>query len=268
MGKKKNLTIPNNNKPNLTLKPHKGKITIAWCDNGVVDGMFAEGLMTVGIQAPQHNIPISHIIRVQGNQIGRQRQGLVDHWLDNVDSDWLLFVDSDIQIDTIMVAALWELADAKTRPIVSGVYFISKKEEATLKRPTPCIFKRIDDNTISSIHPLPDNELIQVDSAGLGLVLIHKSVFLTLREKSPGDSFFGEELGTKGEFVGEDIVFFNKVFKAGIPVHAHTGILARHIKRFSLDIDYYAMWWTMETMKQKLAEYESNQGNISDTQNN
>ena len=268
MSKKKNLTtIPNNKKQNLTPKPNKGKITIAWCDNGLVDGKFTEGLMTVGLQAPINGIPISHIIRVHGNQIGRQRQGLVDHWIDNVDSDWLLFIDSDIEITTPMIAALWKLADAKERPIVTGIYFISKGEETTLEKPTPCIFKRTDDHTITSIHPLPENELIQVDSAGLGLVIIHKSVFLTIRKMLPGDSFFAEELGSKGRFIGEDIVFFNKVFRTGIPVYAHTGILARHIKRFSLDMDYYAMWWTMEEMKKRLAEYESSDGHISTTPN-
>jgi hypothetical protein len=38
---------------------------------------------------------------------------------------------------------------------------------------------------------------------------------------------------------------------AGIPLHAHTGALVKHIKRFSLDFDYYALYWTMDQIKKQ-----------------
>jgi len=43
---------------------------------------------------------------------------------------------------------------------------------------------------------------------------------------------------------------------AGIPLHAHTGALVKHMKRFSLDYDYYAMYWTNEQLKEKLKEQQ------------
>ena len=54
-----------------------------------------------------------------------------------------------------------------------------------------------------------------------------------------------------GKFIGEDIVFFRKMKAAGIPLHAHTGALVKHIKRFSLDFDYYALYWTMDQIKKQ-----------------
>jgi hypothetical protein len=42
--------------------------------------------------------------------------------------------------------------------------------------------------------------------------------------------------------------------KAGVPLHAHTGALVKHMKRFSLDVDYYAMYWNMQTIKKKIEE--------------
>jgi hypothetical protein len=62
---------------------------------------------------------------------------------------------------------------------------------------------------------------------------------------------FAEQEGLGDQFIGEDIVFFRKVRAAGIPVHAHTGALVKHMKRFSLDIDYYALYWNMAAMQEQ-----------------
>ena len=50
-----------------------------------------------------------------------------------------------------------------------------------------------------------------------------------------------ENVGEK--FVGEDIVFFRKLKEAGVPVHAHTGAIAKHMKRFAYDENFYALYW-------------------------
>jgi hypothetical protein len=41
---------------------------------------------------------------------------------------------------------------------------------------------------------------------------------------------------------------------AGVPLHAHTGAIVKHIKRFSLDYDYYALYWAHQHLKDKLKE--------------
>jgi hypothetical protein len=43
--------------------------------------------------------------------------------------------------------------------------------------------------------------------------------------------------------MGEDISFFRKCKKIKIPLHAHTGAIAQHIKRVSWDTDYYGLYW-------------------------
>jgi hypothetical protein len=254
MSKKNKQPVHNQPKP----KPKsKGSITIAWCDNGMVDGKFAEGMVALALQAPANNIQISHSARVAGNQIGRQRQSLFDYWADKIKSDWILWVDSDIVIDISIVVQLLEAADANKRPIVSGVYFISKESEGTLGNPMPAIFTEINETTIRHLHPLPKDELVKIDSAGMGLVLMHKSIVPRLREVFPNQSLFAEIENLGDKYVGEDIVFFQKVKKAGIPVFAWTGALVKHMKRFSFDFDYYALYWGMEHIKQKIQEQQT-----------
>lgn len=217
-------------------------ITLAWCDNGITDGQFTESISGILLQAHEFKIPILNVIRVQGNQIGRQRQALFDAWADQIKTDWILWIDSDISIKLPQLKLMVDAADKK-HPVVSGVYFIAKEYINGLMRPMPAIFDEIDKFTIKHHHPLPFNKLIKVDCSGMGLVLMHKSIIQKLRDKNPGKSVFAEQEGIGDEYVSEDIVFFRKLKEAGIQAYAHTGALADHIKRVPLNASYYMLYW-------------------------
>jgi len=238
-------------------------VTIGWCDNGMADGKFAEGLLGVTLAAPANGMKISHSVRVAGNQIARQRQRLLDHWYDSNLSDWILWIDSDIVLNLDALYLLWHAADSEKFPVVSGVYFISKEPEGTTMRPFPCVFKDLGDKSIQYIHPLPEMELVECDLAGFGILMMHRSVVEKMREKLSSKAFFTEEHGDGDDtnFVGEDIVFFRKMKEAGIQLHAHTGALVKHMKRFSLDYGYYALYWAMEHIKDKAREEQSGRTN-------
>jgi GT2 family glycosyltransferase len=233
--------------------PHSSKETLAvgWCDNGLTDGKFTAGLVYSILQS---EVPISNAVRVQGNQIGRQRQVLFDMWADGIKSDWLLWVDSDIVLTKDIIKTLWDAADKISRPVMCGVYFISKENEQSNMQPMPAIFNEIDEHHIQYIHPLPANEIVKIDCAGLGLTMMHKSVIEKLRTFKPDYSLFAEQEGLGDKFVSEDIVFFRNLKAAGIPVHAHTGARVQHMKRFSLDENYYKLYWSYAAMVEKLNE--------------
>ena len=226
-------------------------VAIGWCDNGLTDGKFTEGLMTALIAGPNNGMRIVTSIRVQGNQIGRQRQILFDHWADKMKTDWLLWVDSDIVLTLDAMAKIWSAVDKTSRPVVTGVYFISKENEGALMKPFPALFYDVGEFEIRYVHPLPDNQVIPVDHAGFGFVMMHKSVIEKMRKTHPNQSFFIETAASADDdhFVGEDIIFFRKMKQAGIPLHAHTGALVKHMKRFSLDRDYYDLFWKAEEEK-------------------
>ncbi len=126
-------------------------------------------------------------------------------------------------------------------------------------RPFPCVFMDLGENKIQYLHPLPEMELVDCDLAGFGLFLMHRSVVEKMREKLPTKSFFAEQHGSGAddEFVGEDIIFFRKMKQAGIQLKAHTGALVKHMKRFSLDFGYYALYWSMEHLKEKAREEQT-----------
>lgn len=217
------------------------QIILCWCDNGTVDGKFAEGVVYATLSS---KLPITSAMRVQGNQIGRQRQQALDYWYDKTDFDWILWVDSDIVLTNEALDKVWASVNVKDRPIVCGTYFVSKENEQSLMTPYPALFNWIEDDEykISYVHPLPKDALITVGSAGFGFVLMHRNVVKTMREVH-GDIPFFNETGVGEHFVSEDINFFRLMRKAGVPLFAHTGAVVKHMKRFAFDLEFYKLFW-------------------------
>jgi len=223
----------------------KESVTFAWCDGGTVEGRFASGLINTMIDANRRGIKISSTIRVQGNQIARQRQSLIDFWYDKMQTDWLMWVDSDIVMTTEAFMLLWDSAEKISKPLVTGVYFVSQENEQSLMEPTPALYMDTDNQYVTrAIHPLPQNQLIPIDVGGFGFVLMHRSVVPKVREVAGEFSVFGENQQPANKFISEDVSFFRKAKQAGIQAYAHTGAHVQHLKTFSLDINYYHMYWT------------------------
>jgi hypothetical protein len=213
-------------------------VSIAWCDNGMVDGKFMQGVTDVMLHS---GIKFATTLRSQGNQIARQRDKVINYWYDNNKSDWLFWVDSDVVVSPDTFNLLWESKDAKERPIVSGVYFTTDQPEEPLMTPLPTLFNFVNTEEavgVARIHPMPKNQLIKIGAAGMGFVLMHRSVVDRIREVIPDAPLFSD-IGHGKNFLGEDIYFFALCDKAEIPVHAHTGATAPHMKRFSFDEHYY-----------------------------
>ena len=234
-----------------TPKNTKGSILLCWCDGGTTDGKFTEGMVYSSIQKA---IPIESAMRVQGNQIGRQRQTAFDFWLDKTDFEWVLWVDSDIVLNPESLLKVWSSADKISRPIVTGTYFVSKQNEAALMTPYPALWNWTDSQySIAYVHPLPYDELIEIGCSGFGFLLMHRSVGLRMREHH-GERPFFNETGTGEQFVSEDINFFRAMRDAGIPLHAHTGAVVQHMKRFSFDVWFYKMYWEYMSMQKEREE--------------
>ena len=240
MGKPQQNTI-------TTTKTLSDGILLCWCDNGLVDGKFAEGIVYTLLTS---DVPVASAMRVQGNQIGRQRQNALEHWYDRTDYEWMLWIDSDIHITNEVLEMVWQAADKDDRPVVSGTYFISKENERSLMAPYPSLFNWTDDDyKISYLHPLPKNAVVKVGAAGFGFVLMHRNAISEMRKVHGSIPYFNET-GVGEQFVSEDINFFRLMAQAGVPLYGHTGAVVKHMKRFSLDVEYYKFFWENDVRSQ------------------
>lgn len=237
----------------------EGEVLIfGWCDNGSTDSLFTSHLTSTMLHASGiSGISGLGIVQTIGNQIARQRGDLLRDF-EKSGGDWLLWIDSDIVLNQEAFKLLWENRDAEKRPVVCGVYFITMEMNQTLPMPMPCIFTDIGEGQNLPVHPLPENQLIPIDVAGLGFTLMHKSVAHKLREVY-GDTTFAITIDTN--HVSEDVSFFRKLKHLAIPVHAHTGALVQHIKRFSFDQNYYNLWWNVVAPMRE-AQEKANDNNI------
>lgn len=216
----------------------KDTLAIAWCDNGMVDGKFMQGVTDVMLHS---GVEVTTTLRSQGNQIARQRDKVINHWYENNKSEWLLWVDSDVVISPDTFKLLWDNKDAVERPILTGVYFTTDTPEEPLMDPQPTLFWFVakgEEIGIKRVHPLPKSSLIKVGAAGMGFVLMHRSIVDRIRKVLPDVPLFSD-LGHGAKFMGEDIYFFALCDKADIPVYAHTDATVPHMKRFSFDVHYY-----------------------------
>lgn len=222
----------------------KERITIGWCDGGTVEGRFMSGITNTIIESKNNKLNIVNTIRVNGNQIARQRQSLWDFWADLSDSEWLLWVDSDIVLTMPVLKMLWDTADKDKKPVVTGVYFVSSQNEQSLMQPVPAIYNETGDPYRTQIiHPLPQDKVIPVDVAGFGLMLMHRSIIEPVRKIAGDLSVFGENQQVADKFISEDVSFCRKLKAAGIQLYAHTGATVQHMKTFSFDQNYYNLYW-------------------------
>lgn len=211
-------------------------LTIAWCDNGNVDGRFMQGVTDVIIHG---EAKVVTTLRSNGNQIARQRELLIQHWYDDNKTNWILWVDSDVVISPEKFKLLWDNKDPDKCPIITGVYFVSDTPEESLMTPWPALFNwTADKATVARVHPMPKNQIIKVGAAGMGFVLMHRNAITKIKEALGNVLFFTEVNGHKA-FTGEDIYFYSLCDRAEVPVYAHTGATVPHMKRFSFDESYY-----------------------------
>jgi glycosyltransferase involved in cell wall biosynthesis len=220
------------------VKQKKETLAVAWCDNGMVDGKFMEGVVDTIINS---GVEFCGSLRAHGNQIAQQREMLVNRWYDNNKSDWLLWLDSDIMITPEKFLRLWNRRDAKDIPLLTGVYFTSNEPEHPLMKPLATVYEFAEAEFgigIRRLDPLPKNAFIKVSAAGMGFCLMHRSVITRIKEALPGVPFF-TEVGANKQFTGEDIYFFAVVNKAEIPLWCDTAATVGHMKRFNMDENYY-----------------------------
>ena len=204
----------------------------------MVDGKFMQGVTDVMLHS---GVKVATTLRSQGNQIGRQRETIVKAWYEQNKSDWILWVDSDVVISPDTFLKLWDKRDKDTKPLLTGVYFTTDTPEEPLMVPMPTVFEFVvtEKNVgIKRLHPLPKDKFLQVGAAGMGFVLMHRSVITRILDVKPNTPIF-TEVGVNKSFMGEDIFFFALCNEAEIPVWCDTSALVPHMKRFSFDVSYY-----------------------------
>lgn len=213
----------------------RDKVTVGWISPGKIDDPFAHSLLWLNTQRGDR---IDGFISVAGSLLSRQRNELVARFLDG-DGDWLLMVDTDEVVRLESFDKLVDAAHDKDRPIVAGLYFGTLPTGGLIPHPVPHLYRHHHGAAVAPVLDYPRDEVIEIDACGTGAVLVHRSVFETIRdtadEHEGTDWCWFRDLPINGNWLGEDIYFCRRAKAAGFKLHAHTGAIFDHHRSYWLN---------------------------------
>jgi GT2 family glycosyltransferase len=211
-------------------------LAIVWIDNGLVEGQFTLSLGNYLLYANKNNIKINSLIRVNGNQIARQRELALSLTLESK-TDWSLWIDSDIMFKPEDVDMLMNVANKENRKVISGLYYVSYDGDGSFRNTVPAMYTY---NNSDGLHyPILDfqeENIFKVDAVGFGFILIHNSVFSELKQKHSW--IFNDHFYDNGFFISEDISFCQKLRENNIPIFLHPKAKVNHIKKVMFNESY------------------------------
>jgi hypothetical protein len=218
-------------------------ITIGWISPGHVTADFCHSVSdTILKDHGRHKI--RHTISVECSpRISEGRSQLVDAFL-LTDDEWLLMVDSDMGWIYDDFELLCKTADKDTVPILGGLCFGGGRSIGCF----PTIYALVDEEGRPGLKrqvDYPKNSLLKVGGTGAAFLMVHRQVYIAMRNRfggtpeNPHPYPWFEERVLNGTPLGEDIAFCFRAAALEIPVHVHTGVKTRHLKFHYLDEDYY-----------------------------
>jgi hypothetical protein len=220
------------------------KVSIGSCDPGIVNGAFAYRLIQL---AQARSARLGPFVRVKGSGLlSKQRNRVVKQFLDGTKSDWLLLIDSDEQLSLEAFDKLLETAHDKERPVVAGLVFAGFGiEGAPYPKPVPAIFQDAPEGFLP-LYKYDKDSVFEIDAAGTGCLLIHRSVLEKMREtadKNQGPDWCWFWDGpVDGNWIGEDLLFCRRIRALGFPIYVNTGAILPHQKSYWLDERHHQLW--------------------------
>jgi hypothetical protein len=213
------------------------KVCIGIVNDGKINGQLAMDLIHI---ARDPLGKLDHMVQVANIGLTtRSRNVVVKNFLEEVDTPWLLLIDADERLPLDVFHKLIATAHDTERPVVSGLVFAAFFDEQDMLRPVPTIYRMTENAGLQPIDDYPIDTVLEVDAAGTGCLLIHRSVFEKMREEATPnqgkDWAWFVEGAIDGTYFGEDLLFSKRIKSLGFPIHAHTGAILKHRKEFWLD---------------------------------
>ena len=194
-----------------------------------VSGRFAASLAATMSQVRQIG---GMLVKASGPRIAAARNAVVREFL-TTRHDWLLMVDSDMYWRPEAAARLLAGAHSHKRPVIGGLCFAH--QQGILY---PTIYRYAEDGrSLLTTVDFPRDTIVRVDATGAAFLLVHRRPLEKLAQLRPGPQpWFAEELTEDGRERGEDLVFCDRLRRAGYEIHVDTGVAVGHEKDWSVDL--------------------------------
>lgn len=157
-------------------------------------------------------------VNTKGLPVDQSRNSIVTRFLKEKDSEYLLFLDSDMIFPPNLVNELLKIdADIMTALAFRKWY-----------PHHPTIYEYDGKNFKSLINYEP-NKIIEVDGCGMACCLIKRKVMEKIKEPWFEFKKITDKERKKSFMLSEDLVFCRKVKKAGFNIKVDTGLVCGHV---------------------------------------
>lgn len=221
-------------------------ITIAWSDHGTVQGDFCISLInSLQDDFKKRNLIDQVFSTSSGAAVAFGRNLIFQDFLNKSDSPWLLMIDADTIWTVEDIYNLYDIAVKNQVKVLSGTYFTNINCINGCFHIQPSMYKYEQHegkkrNVFVNVLENKDKEIIEIDWAGLGALLIHRSVLEETREVGlDGLSYWCAEAVIDGSFSGEDSYFYTMLRKKGHKIYGTLKVVVGHGKKQTLNFESY-----------------------------
>ncbi len=212
-------------------------VTIAYVCREIVTHSFHRSMCDLLLAT---KATVNCISRDDSALVGWMRESVVQEFLEG-DTEWLLFLDTDMQFPPYVLDHLLAAAGTE-RPIIGGMYFLSIGNGVI----APVAIERLPNKALDYMWNYPQNQVVEVAAAGTGCLLIRRDVLVALRDAFadrairffPSDET--DEISGSPSPIAECVGFSLRAAGLGFPTYIHTGLHLGHVKPFVIDVRAYA----------------------------
>jgi len=163
-----------------------------------------------------------------GSSLIYEARETIANYAVHLDSDYLLYIDSDMQFPDDMVLRMLEhLENHKDWGLVTGMAF---RKIAPYQ---PCFYNRVEivdgETILESPLEFPDNGVIKIEGCGMACCMIRVSAFKDL----PKPWFFPKPV------LNEDLSFCLKLKENNVPMYVDVEIDVGHIMNVPVTKEFY-----------------------------
>lgn len=215
-----------------------GKVCIAYIHPGQVSAYFTESLLATVLRDGGRRI--NNILQEWSSaNVSAARNRLTQIFCDEkTESEWLLWVDSDMRWDADAIDRLIDSADPVERPVMGGLCFGRNPDGlfATLYQ----VVEGVTGLTMVRMPEYPADSVVRCSATGAAFLLIHRSVIEAMNERKFNVAFpFFQETELAGMPCGEDITFCLRAGLLGHKTHVDTRVKIGHHKTHLLTEDLF-----------------------------
>lgn len=173
---------------------------------------------------------------ISGANISKARNELCRWVIDEMDAEWIWFIDTDMVVDPVVLPKLLCAAEVSGARVLGALCVMIDDKDG----PIPTIYQlgNFDGGEITRVvFDFPENTVAQVAATGAACLLIHRSVLEDIRDRFPEDPYpwFREDV-INGNWVSEDLRFCLVANSCGHPVFVDCTTEVGHAKGSTV-------WW-------------------------